>query len=160
MKIRKGFVSNSSSSSFILNLKSEKQLEKKIDALIRERLDNCNTWNEDKSESKKEQNIIKNRYNRLKRTGTWNDIMSGKLGLALPSCNYNTYIVRKDDRVYCATSNHVECLRDDIDWQYSDFDYDNCAEDNKAGQVIKGIQYVSFMDDLKIRSYEEIDRDF
>ena len=157
MKTRLGFVSNSSSSSFILNLKNDKQFEKKLNDLVKCLAEDRQSWN-DEPEDKIEYNKVMNAYKRLKRLPIWSDILSGKLGIQFPSCNYDTYIIAIADKLYCSTSNHVQSFKDDGDWQYVDEGWeDSNPEYDALDSIIRNAKYVSFDHDFKIMTFKEIE---
>jgi len=156
MKTRIGFVSNSSSSSFILKLKNEKQFEKKLNNLVKYLAEDSQNWRGG-AEGKKEYNKVMNAYKRFKRLPTYKDVLKGLIGIQFPSCSYDTYIMRIVDTIYCATSNHVVEFRDDNDWEYVDEGWHDINPAYKAlDTIIVSSKYVSFSNDFKILTYKEI----
>jgi len=95
MKIRNGFVSNSSSSSFIVSGTDIKEIATSMLDIV---VEDFSEWNENSKE-------------RLKIYGKWQknlqtifklnnkDILEGKIGVCFPSTNYDTYILLKDEDI-------------------------------------------------------------
>ena len=99
MKTRNGFVSNSSSSSFIIpNGDISKISNKMLEIIINDR--DYLTKKENKIEYTK---LSSNLNKALKRK----DVKSGKVGIFIGySCNYDTYIILKEGDLYITTSNN------------------------------------------------------
>jgi hypothetical protein len=111
MKRRNGFVSNSSSSSFI----SERPLpDLAIDMLLAEQKDEEHNWfgsfysQKDITEVKKRNTRT---LNAIKRAVLMADVLNGTYGICFHSCNYDTYISTKNNICYIDTCNNV-------DWSY------------------------------------------
>ena len=96
MKTRNGFVSNSSSSSFIIG---HIDIGGVANAML-------HTIIEDFRECEEEDLPLENRerYNKwiknLQRGLRNENVISGKVGITMPSCNYETYIFKKDRQIY------------------------------------------------------------
>jgi hypothetical protein len=160
MKLRLGFVSNSSSSSFILKLdtnadkkKVEKAIAVQIGEVVKAVAEHELDWGETPAEGKKQCNKVKNAFLRLKKTKLWPAILKGELGVQFPSVNYHTYILRCDDRVLCDTSWHLRCF--DFPWTYVS---EMLIKDD--GDKISEAKYVSFNHDLKVMTYKDIEDDW
>ena len=113
MKTRNGFVSNSSSSSFILNTKNINSVASyMLDLVIRE----FGSWDKDDSPVIRSKKTEREKKERLSKYRTWErnlrkaykikDIQSGKIGITTPSCNYETYIIKRDNSIYISTCNN------------------------------------------------------
>jgi hypothetical protein len=103
MKLRRGFVSNSSSSSFIIGNSDIGSIAKyMLDVVIKD-------WTKGKisDEHKQWKNNLKIALKRQ-------DILDGKIGITMPSCNYETYIFIKNDRIYISTSHNHEWKLDNV----------------------------------------------
>lgn len=109
MKTRNGFVSNSSSSSFIVKVKKPfLSVFEVADYMI-----SCRGWkNDDETRSKIKEMIFKG--------------MDINTSLMFPTCNYSTYIVKQGDRFYISTCNNHDFpmlkyqRRDPEDFGYDD----------------------------------------
>jgi len=104
MKTRNGFVSNSSSSSFILSGK------KTVLEYARQMVPYRDRGDEDSE--------LDNQLERLQEDPTWND----NAPIWFNSCNYDTFIIRLGDHVYIATCNNhpfYEAFEDGENKKYS-----------------------------------------
>lgn len=124
MKIRIGFVSNSSSSSFILEGTSVRKIASYMLHVVL--LD----WRGDQEEnpvSKKVKESSEETYKKWERNlivaFKTPRVKSGKIGIVLPSCNYDSYIMAKDEDVYVSTCHN----------QYWDFESKNSVLYNGGG---------------------------
>jgi hypothetical protein len=99
MKIRKGFVSNSSSSSFIISDKdfhSVRDLAKyMIKKQIKEAIYEDYYWKDDS---------IKDDKNQIKKLKSLNENQP----VSFPSCNYDTYIKKIGDQYFVSTCNNTD----------------------------------------------------
>jgi hypothetical protein len=134
MKIRNGFVSNSSSSSFIINSGDIKD----IATLMVNVIVNDRTYKTDKKANK----ILKAN---LKKALLDKDVLSGKIGITMQTCNYNTYIKFYNDKIYIKTSSNYV-------W---DLDYRNLDVSKYGSEIDAAIDHSYFydLDSANIRSY-------
>jgi hypothetical protein len=104
MKTRKGFVSNSSSSSFILNLDIDAVARNMLSTVIEEFSD----WDREESASKRREGreLYKTWRENLEKGLRKRKVKNGEIGLTFPSCNEDTYIVKKNNQCYVATCNN------------------------------------------------------
>jgi hypothetical protein len=100
MKRRDSLVSNSSSSSFIISADIADVAKQMLELVISD-------WGHD-GETPYENKKIHNEWlTRLTKFLKKKEVKEGDAGIALPSCNYDTYIVFKNGQCYVATSwNH------------------------------------------------------
>ena len=103
MKIRSGFVSNSSSSSFIV-YSNIKTVTKIMHDIIFDEDSNYEEPEEKKIRSELKKTIEKNIKKALQRK----DVINGKIGIVMPSCNYDTYILQEHKRCIINTSNNYQ----------------------------------------------------
>lgn len=96
-----GFVSNSSSSSFIASAKIDVIAKSMLKTIIKEF---SSDWGQ--KATKKELKEYKKWQDNLKIALKNKDVKTGKIGIVMPSCNYDTYIIFKDDMVYISTCNN------------------------------------------------------
>jgi len=101
MKIRNGFVSNSSSSSFVVRFGDLKKISAAMLKVV------TNDFSEYLSSSKR-RNISSHKKwkSNLRKAFTLDDIKSGEIGITMPSCNYDTYIYHKKDDGFWITTCH------------------------------------------------------
>lgn len=109
MKIRNGFVSNSSSSSFIIKGKIDDVANSMLNTVVEDYSD----WNDTdsgfaKSKTRKNKSTYKKWLNNLKIALKNKDVQDGKIGITMPSCNYPTYVLRVGEEVYVSTANNHE----------------------------------------------------
>ena len=104
MKTRESLVSNSSSSSFIVSSKIEDVATQMLGLVI----EDFSGWGE---ELEKKNSIMYSSWKvRLEQFLKLKEVLNGEVGIIFPSCNYDTYILKKDDKCYIATSNnHMWC---------------------------------------------------
>lgn len=129
MKIRNGFVSNSSSSSFIVDINAgDTDMNTIAMGMFKIITDDFGEWAGPKTygaEIIKKRKIVRaNLTKALKRK----DVIDGQIGIVMPSCNYDTFIIQKNDKIYIATCNnhlwHDVILVRDVEYdeiQYEDF---------------------------------------
>lgn len=146
MKHRNGFVSNSSSSSFILPDGDIKEISRRMLNIIIEDYEENYTGKELRRNRVAHKQWIANLNTVLKRK----DIKSGEIGITLPSCNYDTYMIIDDSDLYITTCrNHV--------WN---FDISACPYDskecNKVNDIICGKYYYNIRHKI-IHSFEIYD---
>lgn len=119
MKIRKRLVSNSSSSSFIITHSNIKDITL---AMYGEVTIDCRDDEE-----------IKKRTKYLSDLCDQESVKTGKVGVMFPSCNFNTYIIRDDQRIVISSSrNH---------------DFDNCWPEDAS--VLDGGEDGSTYDEIR-----------
>jgi len=97
MKIRNGFVSNSSSSSFILG---HGDIGKVAFNMLNILLSDDPDWPSDEDARKWKFNL--DVALKLKK------VQNGSIGITFPSCNYETYIVKEGDKIYVSTCNNTD----------------------------------------------------
>jgi len=102
MKIRNGFVSNSSSSSFIINGKIDKVAKSMLKTVVKD----YSSWND--KPTKKEKAVYDKWAKNLEIALKSEDVKNGKVGITMPSCNYETYIIQVKDQVYVSTCRNHE----------------------------------------------------
>jgi len=109
MKKRKGFVSNSSSQSFILKGKLISNVARSmLNTVVEDWLSY-----DDRDENRKSQKLYKKWKKNLEDGLKNSKVKNGKIGITLPSTNYETYIFKKDKDVYVSTANNHQ-------WNYSE----------------------------------------
>jgi len=136
MKIRNGFVSNSSSSSFVVNLSIEKVTKSMINDLI------------DFSETKTDKQRYKKLKEKIKNVFKLIQLKNRFVGLVLPSPFQDTYIFEKDNRCYIQTCNNIQW---DIQDQASSNDetiFETIIQKEKFFNIIKN----------QIMTYSEIEQ--
>jgi len=97
MKTRNGFVSNSSSSSFIIG---HGNIEVVASNMLNILLEDDSDWPSTELSSKLKKNLdeaIKNK-----------NVKNGSIGITFPSCNYDIYIVKEGDKIYVSTCNNTD----------------------------------------------------
>jgi hypothetical protein len=144
MKIRNGFVSNSSSSSFIITNGDVSEISKKMLKVIIDSRDFL-TKHENKTEYNK---LLLNLNTALKRK----DVKSGKIGIFIHSCNYDTYIILNENDLYITTSNNYN-----FDLGYNDLEYSNKSD--SIYDLIKNGNYYN-IHDKKIHSHCKYDNSY
>ncbi len=98
MKIRNGFVSNSSSSSFIINGK----INNVANSMLGTVMEDYFTWDGTKT-NKKEKALYATWKKNLAMALENKDVQDGKIGITMPSCNYDTYILKVNDEIHVST---------------------------------------------------------
>jgi len=121
MKTRNGFVSNSSSSSFIID---DISLEKIARSMLKIVINNYKEWDEDIDEEDKDTNReydiwLANLETALQR----DDVKNGNLGITFPTTNFNTYILNYNNSVYVSTANNHS-------WKYTNRDIEYLDENS------------------------------
>jgi hypothetical protein len=99
MKIRNGFVSNSSSSSFIIEGDIATIASGMLDVVI----DEFGYWNGPTYDNGA---VYKQWKDNLKKAISMKDVQNGKIGITFPSCNYDSYIIKDGNKVYVSTCNN------------------------------------------------------
>lgn len=98
MKIRSGFVSNSSSSSFIVNDYNIKDCSKSIFKTV------IKDWSEWSSDRKTKHKKLYDKWkNNLTKALKNKEVINGTIGIKLPSSNYDTFLILKEGKVYIDT---------------------------------------------------------
>jgi len=146
MKIRYGFVSNSSSASFIIMNGSVKDIATKmLNVVIKE----FKGWNhEDTSEWSR---YDKWKDNLIKALET-DDVKNGKIGIRMPSCNYDTYIIKEGIDVYVSTCRNHDFRSLEDSATYLGGGEDD-GDDDKTYKVINENSYFN-VENNKIHSVE------
>jgi len=117
MKTRNGFVSNSSSSSFIID---EVSLEKIARSMLKIVINDYKEWDEDKDEKDKEYDTwLVNLETALQR----DDVKNGNIGITFPTTNFDTYLLNYDNEVYVSTANNHS-------WKYTNRDIEYLDENS------------------------------
>lgn len=119
MKIRNGFVSNSSSSSFIISNNHFKSVRDLAKYMIKRQIDEIKF--EDKNDWNKE--YIKYKKDYIKRLNNIDE----NHPVSFPSCNYDTYIRKVGDVYLVATCNNT-------DWEL--YDYVTKMSDSDENELI------------------------
>ena len=128
MKVRNGFVSNSSSSSFIIGTNDYDNVFAVAKAMIP-----CREWNDGKI---KADNILIKKIEKAQRGVAG---INPNTPIAFSTCNYPTYIVRIEDRFVIATCNNH-------DWDGVFDYYGNQDIPNQLSQ--KGIKHMEEIDKI------------
>jgi len=124
MKSRKSFVSNSSSSSFIITGSNILEVATVMHKYL------ISDWFETDPDSKKR---LLDQHERLKQLCSREDVLSGENGVMFKSCNYDTYLITDGKRVLIDTCNNhdwSECWLDHMNVIYHSGDYsddDDCC---------------------------------
>jgi len=128
MKIRNGFVSNSSSSSFVVFHGNINRIS--LD-MLKTVIDDFSDWDKDFAAKKGSvrpsyAKWVKNLKEALKR----DDIKDGKIGIVMPSTNYDTYLILKNNALFITTSNNHQwnLLQDAEDCENSSSQYEQIRE--------------------------------
>ena len=123
MKTRNGFVSNSSSSSFIIPGGDIKDIAESM----------IDTISEEYEGYRKHKKLWKsNLAKALKKR----DVKNEKLGITFPSCNYDTYIIKKEGTVYITTCNNYH-------WEIEAVDVFDDERNKEIGNIIDKSFYVN-----------------
>ena len=128
MKTRNGFVSNSSSSSFIIEGDIEDIAIQMIDCMQRD-------MEEYNSQADNEYTKLKAK---IKRICKREDVKNSEIGIMFPSCNYDTYMFKKDGKCYITTSNNYDW---DLDWDYHGGGDDYAEQDRAYAEIIDELFY-------------------
>jgi len=147
MKKRNGFVSNSSSSSFIIG-------HGEIDTVATDML---NTLINDDSEWPRS-DIANEWKSNLSKALKMEKVKNGSIGITFPSCNYDTYIVKEGNRIYVSTCNNT-------DWseaQEGVIDFGVGSDNGSEDESHRRVQDSLFFDlrDESIHSCEKYDLDY
>jgi hypothetical protein len=108
MKIRNGFVSNSSSSSFIISAEHFPTLRKLATYMINKQIEDRDDY--DSSDNDWSKQYIEQNKEYIERLNKLDENQS----ISFPSCNYDTYIKRVGDVYLVATCNNT-------DWELCDY---------------------------------------
>lgn len=151
MKLRQGFVSNSSSSSFILNINDHGTLSE----ISRDMLDVVIEDFEDtgKQQQKKESKLHKGWRKSLAKALRMKGVKEGNIGIVFPSCNYETYIIQKGDSLYIATSNNHKF---NFEGTVTNYDYSDSDESKKLYDLTRESMYFDVSRGF-VHSYEKYD---
>ena len=148
MKVRHGFVSNSSSSSFIIGHGDITKVAKEmLDILFCDDLD----WPSDDVGNEWKHN--------METAANLDRVKNGSIGITFPSCNYDTYIVKEGNKVYVSTCRNT-------DWsgvQDNAIDWGGGSDEGEDDECHKRVQEKDFFDlrDGTIHSSEKYyDGDF
>ena len=150
MKSRQGFVSNSSSSSFIIGHTRIDEVATTMFDIVMEDWNCCDDG--------KYREMYEGWRQNLKDALTTSSVLDGTIGLMLPSTNYETYIIIKDGKIYVATANNHDWtpLNDDMvgsgggeDDEETDAIYSllkDCTFFNIKNRIIHSYHKYSFQD--------------
>jgi hypothetical protein len=144
MKIRNGFVSNSSTSSFIITGESIFYIAQHM---INVYFDDSRDFFDSKSEFKEYKKNLLNNFQKAKKS---KKIQNDKIGITFPSCNQDTYLLSKNDKIYILTCNNHP-------WEINGRDIFESNEGNEVDKVINEGMFYDLKNDV-IRSgdkYEE-----
>jgi hypothetical protein len=113
MKSRLGFVSNSSSSSYILRSGSVAEIATDMTKVI------IDSWRNPKGKlSASDTKHAKTRRRQLKEALSHPRVVSGEIGVVFSSCNFDTYIISINGVIYIATSRNYNWSDLISDWEY------------------------------------------
>lgn len=99
MKTRNGFVSNSSSSSFIVHDSISNVSKAMLNLVISD-------WEQDRVESAEDKKVHAKWRRNLTNAFKKKEIIDGVIGITMPSTNYETYIIEKGNNCYVKTANN------------------------------------------------------
>ena len=128
MKTRSGFVSNSSSSSFIIDDMSIDELATYMLNIV------VNDWSEFDEEEEVHPPYDQWKEN-LKVGLASKEVQNGEIGIILPSTNFDTYIAQHKNKLYVATANNHQW-----DLNYPNLEYDNDRFE-LVDSVVEGYDY-------------------
>lgn len=143
MKTRQGFVSNSSSSSFIIKRGNIEDVSLDMLDVIIENFEEGLSARELKKAKAEHKRWRANLKSALKNK----DVKEGKIGVTMPSCNYDTYLVIDGGDLYITTCNNYQ-------WNINDINREETSEHNKIYGLI-GDKYFYNICDKIIRSCEK-----
>ena len=147
MKTRQGFVSNSSSSSFIINRGDIKETALGMLNIIIEDFEDNDYTPTTKDGKKKERELHKKWMANLKIALKNQDVKEGKIGITMPSCNYETYLLMKDGIIYIATSRNHQ-------WDINERSVEDSDRHEELYSVIRSSNYFNIRN-KKIHSHME-----
>ena len=127
MKIRNGFVSNSSSSSFIIK---DMDINEVATHMLNTIVEDFSDWRE----NNKVLATYKKWKENLKEILKNPEVKDGDIGITMPSCNYRTYIVIKDGEIYVQTANNHT-------WNFTARDVDYDSDRDKVFGFMGKIEY-------------------
>ena len=149
MKIRNGFVSNSSSSSFIINGK----ISDVANSMLKTVIEDYSDWGNEKA-TKKDLAEYEKWASNLKKALKNEDVLSGKIGITMPSCNYETYILQVDDQIHVSTARNHEWDTDSMGNVMSEGGGFDEGKDDIVYKTLKNADYFNVKNTL-IHSQEK-----
>jgi len=154
MKNRKALVSNSSSSSFILVGPSFKQTVLAMhDVLIKE----AGIWSDDPKEDSKWLEKLQKEHIVLEQLCDLPNVVNGETGVAFCSCNYNTYMILRDGKVWVSTCRNTLWEDGLLDEVYA---INHGGGDDDGDDTHMFIERCSFwcVEDQQLHPWEECDK--
>jgi hypothetical protein len=141
MKARHGFVSNSSSSSFILeNIDMEELANSMLDTII----EDWEEWEDSQSLAKEWKKKLPEAVQYAKANG---------VGIMFPSCNYDTHIIEKDGKLLVSTcNNHL------WDIQAKNLDYEGGEDYETVEEAVDSADFYDLRNG-EVHSKEKYDDD-
>jgi len=147
MKTRKAFVSNSSSSSFMMH---GGNIEEIAIHMLKTIIEDFSEYDREDDVDKIHARDYKRWKSNLKLALKRQDVKDGALGITMPSCNYDTYLVMNEDYLYITTCNNHA-------WGFSGINYEDYEEYTSIKNMVKSKMYFNVRNKL-IHSYEHYDR--
>lgn len=142
MKIRHGFVSNSSSSSFMIHGGDIGEMSQYMLKIVIEEFEDYTPAINHKKDKSTHKQWVANLKTALRRK----DIKEGKLGITMPSCNYDTYLLFKGDYLYITTCNNYQ-------WDIGEIDHEDGDKHEEIYGVVRGGYFYNVQNKM-IHSYE------
>jgi hypothetical protein len=141
MKIRNGFVSNSSSSSFMIQ---GGDIAETSMSMLRTIIADFKGFDPKKERDTKRYKIwMANLKTALKNK----DVKDGKIGITMPSCNYETYLILCQGYLYITTCNNHH-------WDIDDRNYEDSDNHEKIYGLVRNCYFYNVRNKM-IHSYEK-----